>query len=159
MRALPLVQLFVQYFLIPSAPVKCSYAYFSLLVLFSEVFCCVCLASRSPFFFFAGHFDLRAFLALCYFVLVACLPKIPAPIFRFSLLPWWPERLFYALVGLLTLRLPSLAIGWGYLAYPLPLKFVLFFFGPSFPVCFLVTTQGMAAFECFAHVVLFVFPD
>ena len=122
------------------------------LVLFSEVFCYVCLASRSPVFV-AGPFDLRAFLALCYFVLVACLPKFPAPIFRFSLLPWWPERVSYALVGLLMLRLPSL--GWGYLAYLLRLKFILFFFGPSFPVCFLVTTQGLAAFECFAHVVLF----
>ena len=87
MRALPLKQLFVQYFLIPSAPVKCSYAYFFPLVLFSEVFCYVCLASRSPVFV-AGPFDLRAVLALCYFVLVVCLPKFPAPIFRFSLLPW-----------------------------------------------------------------------
>ena len=79
----------------------------------------MCLASRSPVFV-AGPFDLRAFLALCYFVLVAYLPKFPAPIFRFSLLPWWPERVSYAPVGLLTLgRLPSL--GWGY-AFLLPLK-------------------------------------
>ena len=115
----------VKYFLIPSAP--CSLVFVRLffpLVLFSEVFSYVCLASRSPVFV-AGPFDLRAFLALCYFVLVACLPKFPAPIFRFSLLPRWAEGVSYALVpgGLLTLRLPSL--GWGYLAYPLPLKFVL----------------------------------
>ena len=109
------------------------------LVLFCEVFCYVCLASRSPGFV-AGPFDLRAFLALCYFVLVACLPKFPAPIFRFSLLPWWPERVSCALVGLLTLRLPSL--GWGCLAYPLHLKFVLFSSDLHSQFAFLLPLKG-----------------
>ena len=122
-RALPLKQLFVQYFQIPSTPVKCVRTLIFSPVLFSEVFCFACLSSRTPVFV-PGPFDLHALLTLCYFVLVACLPKFPAPIFRFSLLPWWPERVSYALVGLLTLRL--LSLGWRYVAYPLRLKFVLF---------------------------------
>ena len=100
MRALPLKQLFMQYFLIPSAPFKCSYAYCFPLYYLVKCFV-MCALPRDPRFLLPAPFDLHAFLALSYFVLVACLPKFPAPIFRFSLLPWWPERVSYALVGLL----------------------------------------------------------
>lgn len=90
--------------------------------------------------FVLGPFDLLALLTLCYFVLVACLPKFPVPIFRFSLLPWWHESVSYALVGLLTLRLPSL--GWSYLAYPLRLKFVRFSSDLDSQFAFLLPLKG-----------------
>ena len=100
----------------------------------------MCALPRDPRFLLPAPYDLRAFLALCYFVLVACLPKFPVPIFRFSLLPWWAERVSYALVGLLTLRLPPL--GWGYLAYPLRLKFVLFSSDLHSQFAFLLPLKG-----------------
>ena len=51
-----------------------------------------------------------------------------------------------ALVGLPTLRLPSL--GWVFLASPLRLRFP-FYVGPLSPVYLLVATQGLAAYSCF----------
>ena len=51
-----------------------------------------------------------------------------------------------ALVGLLTLRLPSL--GWVFLASSLRLRFP-FYLGPLSPVYLLVATQGLAAYSCF----------
>ena len=51
-----------------------------------------------------------------------------------------------ALVGLLTLRLPSL--GWVFLASSLRLRFP-FYLGPLSPVYLLVATQGLAACSCF----------
>ena len=49
------------------------------------------------------------------------------------------------LVGLLTLRLPSL--GWVFLASSLRLRFP-FYLGPLSPVYLLVATQGLAAYSC-----------
>ena len=51
-----------------------------------------------------------------------------------------------ALVGLLTLRLPSL--GWVFLASSLRLRFP-FYLGPLSPVYLLVASQGLAAYSCF----------
>ena len=51
-----------------------------------------------------------------------------------------------ALVGLLTLRLPSL--GWVFLASSLRLRFP-FYLRPLSPVYLLVATQGLAAYSCF----------
>ena len=51
-----------------------------------------------------------------------------------------------ALVGLPTLRLPSL--GWVFLASPLRLRFP-FYVGPLSPVYLLVATQRLAASSCF----------
>ena len=51
-----------------------------------------------------------------------------------------------ALVGLLTLGLPSL--GWVFLASSLRLRFP-FYLGPLSPVYLLVATQGLAAYSCF----------
>ena len=51
-----------------------------------------------------------------------------------------------ALVGLPTLRLPSL--GWVFLASPLRLRFP-FYVGPLSPVYLLVATRGLAAYSCF----------
>ena len=51
-----------------------------------------------------------------------------------------------ALVGLLTLRLPSL--GWVFLASSLRLRFP-FSFGPLSPVYCLVAAQELAAYSCF----------
>ena len=50
------------------------------------------------------------------------------------------------LVGLLTLRLPSL--GWVFLASSLRLRFP-FYLGPLSSVYLLVATQGLAAYSCF----------
>ena len=61
-------------------------------------------------------------------------------------LPWRPERVSNALVGLLTLRLPS--FGWVFLASSLRLRFP-FYLGPLSPVYLLVATQGLAAYSCF----------
>ena len=51
-----------------------------------------------------------------------------------------------ALVGLLTLRLPSL--GWVFLASSLRIRFP-FYLGPLSPVYLLAATQGLEAYSCF----------
>ena len=61
-------------------------------------------------------------------------------------LPWYPERVSNALVGLLTLRLPSLR--WVFLASSLRLRFS-FYLGALSSVYLLVATQGLAAYSCF----------
>ena len=61
-------------------------------------------------------------------------------------LPWLPERVSNAPVGLLMLRLPSL--GWVFLTSSLCLRFS-FYLGPWSPVYLLVATQGLAAYSCF----------
>ena len=53
-----------------------------------------------------------------------------------------------ALVGLVTLRLPSLEGGGGVLASSLRLRFP-FYLGPLSSVYLLVATQGLAAYSCF----------
>ena len=61
-------------------------------------------------------------------------------------LPWQPERVSNALVGLLTLRLPSL--GWVFLASFLRLRFP-FYLGPLSPLYLLAATQGLVAYSSF----------
>ena len=77
------------------------------------------------------------YLFLAFSAVISCV-FLPA-------LPWEPERVSNALVGLLTLGLPSL--GWVFLASSLRLRFP-FYLGPLSPVYLLVATQGWAAYSC-----------
>ena len=94
------------------------------------------LCSYSQMFFYS--------FSLC----VLFVPRLFCRHFMFFLpaLPWQPERVSNALVGLLTLRLPSL--GWVFLASSLRLRFP-FSFGPLSPVYCLVAAQELAAYSCF----------
>ena len=71
-------------------------------------------------------------------------------------LPWQPERVFNALVGLLTLRLPSL--GWVFLAYSLRLRFSFLpwtFISSLFACCH---SRACSLFM-FYHAVFLLFPE